>query len=324
MSTHTINSISTPIIHLIGPGTLKVNNGRLAYSTGQGTPMRLDLKTIQHIHCFGPVGMSDQAIVLLLKHNIPVCFLTSTGKTFCGSFQHLRQDTTLLRLNQYRASSDAKFQLGMAKFWVMEKITSQINATRHYQRQGKADGKYLVRLQATLEKIKTQTNIASLRGNEGETSALWFELFGKLFLLPWKFTTRNRRPPTDPVNALLSLGYTLLVSRTTALCQAEGLESMLGTLHEYRSGRPSLACDIMEPLRVPMVDRWVIMLCNQNQISPQDFYTDKKGVLLKREVFPKVVAFWEEYNYKNGFCDKLTGYIKHFSSCVRSFGQKER
>jgi len=77
MSPHTTNSISSPIIHLIGPGSLKVINGRLAYSTGQGTSMRLDPKTIQNIHCFGPVGMSDQAIVLLLKHNIPVCFLTA-------------------------------------------------------------------------------------------------------------------------------------------------------------------------------------------------------------------------------------------------------
>ena len=282
MSSHTINSISTPIVHLIGPGKLKVVNGRLAYSIGQGTPMRLDPKTIQNIHCFGYVGMSDQAIALLLKHNIPVCFLTAKGNTFCGSFQHLRLETTLLRLNQYRASCDAKFQLEMAKFWVMEKITSQINAVRHYQRQGKVEGKYLARLQATLERVKTQANIASLRGNEGATSALWFELFGKFLLPPWKFTIRVRRPPTDTVNALLSLGYTLLVSRTTALCQAEGLEPMLGTLHEYLTGRPSLACDIMEPLRVPTVDRWVIALCNQNQISPDDFYSDKKGVLLKK------------------------------------------
>ena len=204
MSLQTINSISTPIIHLIGPGKLKVINGRLAYSTGRGTPMRLDPKTIHNIHCFGLVGMSDEAIALLLKHNIPVCFLTATGKTFCGSFQHLRQETAVLRLNQYRALCDAKFQLEMAKFWVMEKITSQIHAARHYQRQGKTDGKAHAKLQAMLGRVKTQTSIASLRGTEGGTSALWFELFGKLFLPPWKFTIRVRRPPTDPVNALLT------------------------------------------------------------------------------------------------------------------------
>ena len=106
-----------------------------------------------------------------------------------------------------------------------------------------------------------------LARDRGRSLCPWFEFFGKLLLPPWQLSRRVRRPPTDPVNALLSLGYTLLLQRTLAACEAVGLDAALGSLHEYHPGRPSLACDLMEPLRVPAVDRWVIALCNQHRIA---------------------------------------------------------
>ena len=103
-----------------------------------------------------------------------------------------------------------------------------------------------IHLPQILQQLRRQCN--------GVTAAL---RCGQLLRPPWRFVQRVRRPPTDPVNALLSLGYTWVLTRTVARCEAAGLEVNLGGLHDYRPGRPSLACDLMEPLRVPAVDRWV-------------------------------------------------------------------
>ena len=320
MSHKPVNSISTPITHLVGPGSLKVINGRLAYTTGHGSPTRLDPAALENVSCFGPVGVTDQAVILLLKHNIHVAFLTSQGKSYRGCLHHLRNDTALLRIQQCMASAKPTFKYEMAQYWVAEKITSQITAARHYQRQGLNLGDTLSKLKVTLNKAKNAAHIDVLRGVEGEASAIWFRLLGQLLSTPWEFTKRIRRPPTDPVNAILSLGYTFLVSRTAALCEANGLEPALGTLHEYRAGRPSLACDIMEPLRIPAVDRWVIALCNQNHIVRDDFLKTDKGVRLKKEIFPQVLANWEDFWYKSGCFDQLLGFIQHFSKSVRAIG----
>jgi CRISPR-associated protein Cas1 len=121
-------------------------------------------------------------------------------------------------------------------------------------------------------------------------------LVGQLLLPPRLFTQRVRRPPTDPVNALLSLGYTFLLRRVEARCEAFGLEVALGALHAYRAGRPSLACDLMEPLRVPVVDRWVVSLCNERRLSPDDFVADEThGVRLNADSFGHTIALWEEH-----------------------------
>ena len=104
-------------------------------------------------------------------------------------------------------------------------------------------------------------------GHRGQRQLRWFELLGRLLNPPWQFSRRVRRPPTDPVNALLSLAYTWLTNRATARIQAHGLEVALGALHEYHPGRPSLACDLIEPLRVPIVDRWLVKTCNRNEVA---------------------------------------------------------
>src|SRR5262249_6394669 len=156
----------------------------------------------------------------------------------------------------------------------------------HYQRQGAAAaGPVLQQLQQTAERCREATSLEQLRGLEGAASAAWFSLLGQLLRPPWQFPQRVRRPPTDPVNALLSLGYTWVLTRTVARAEAAGLEVNLGGLHEYRPGRPSLACDLMEPLRVPAVDRWLVQRLNQGEMTPADFVTEGGGIRLHPKAF---------------------------------------
>jgi CRISPR-associated protein Cas1 len=158
-------------------------------------------------------------------------------------------------------------------------------------------------------------NLDVLRGVEGSASKAWFDLLGALLRPPWQFTHRQRRPPPDPVNALLSLGYTWLLTRTVARIEAAGLEVALGALHEYRAGRPSLACDLMEPLRVPAVDRWVVGLCNGGQLGTADFVAENGGVRLHSDVFGRILTTWQTHwtdgGHDEGLGELVQGVVAH-------------
>ena len=136
----------------------------------------------------------------------------------------------------------------------------------------------------------------AIRGIEGASTRLWFDLWGQLLRTPWSFPGRRRHPPTDPVNALLSLAAALLTRRAIARIEADGLEPSIGTLHSFRPGRPSLACDVVEPLRAIFVERFVLQICNRQTVRYTDFETSQRdgAVRLKPNVFPRVLARWEE------------------------------
>jgi CRISP-associated protein Cas1 len=294
--TRRTSSVVTPVAHLVGPGKLKVINGRLAFSTGEGTPVRLDPAALRSVFCYGRVGVTDEAVQLLFQHGVEVAWLTPAGHRCRGRLVRSDASTTALRLSQHLVFAQEAWKRALACQTVAAKIDSQCHAARHYQRQGcRGAGAVLAELRAAREQCQPERGLDALRGIEGTASAAWFRLLGQVLRLPWRFVQRVRRPPTDPVNALLSLGYTWLLTRTVARAEALGLETALGALHEFRPGRPSLACDLIEPLRVPAVDRWVVTLCNQQHVTPGDFLTADGGVRLQPRVFARTLANWEEH-----------------------------
>lgn len=316
--TRRVTSIATPTAHLVGPGKLKVINGRLAFSTGKATPLRIDPKSLRTVLCYGRVGVSDEAIRVLFQHNVEVAWLTPAGQHCRGRLVRANSSGTTLRLKQYEVLLDHDLKRQFARDTVVKKIASQVAAARHYQRQGHPEtGGILRQIKRLQQRAVDAGGVEVLRGVEGAASAAWFTFFGKLLLPPWKFTQRVRRPPTDPVNALLSLGYTLLLNRTIARCDAIGLEVTLGALHEFRPGRPSLACDLIEPLRVPAVDRWVVRLCNEQRLKPKDFRRESKGVRLQPEVLPKVLADWETTWYKCDHEQLMDGSVLELAARIR-------
>jgi CRISPR-associated protein Cas1 len=149
-------------------------------------------------------------------------------------------------------------------------------ALLYLRRQGRwdADGRaadLLADLPGLRQAAAVAPNLATLLGLEGTATKCWFEVFDRLLPGSWTLPGRRKRPPTDPVNALLSLGYTLLFHRVHAACLAWGLDPALGFFHQYRPGRASLACDLMEPFRVPAVDRLVLQMLARDRYHEQDF-----------------------------------------------------
>jgi CRISPR-associated protein Cas1 len=315
------SSISTPVAHLVGPGKLKVVNGQLAFSDGGHVQLRLDPKELRTLLCYGAVGITDEAFQVLFRHDVDVTWLTPAGTICRGRLVRADAPTTGLRLLQYRALQDEARRRDLAAWVVSAKVQSQAEAARHYQRHGCAEaGPVLAQLQEVLSRCAGAVSLDQLRGLEGSASASWFGLLARLLIPPWQFAQRVRRPPTDPVNALLSLGYTWLLTRTRARCEAAGLEVYLGALHEYRPGRPSLACDLMEPLRVPAVDRWVVTLCNRGQADLEDFVADDRGgIRLRDGGLGRMLIRWEEHWVHGGHEAVLEQLVQSLLSWFRQF-----
>ena len=136
-------------------------------------------------------------------------------------------------------------------------------------------------LRAMAQETANATGVGSLLGLEGNGSAAYFRVFGKLFRGSFTFTHRRRRPPTDPVNAMLSLGYTLLLHQVSSAIQVVGLDPYMGFLHQPRHGRPALALDLMEEFRPIIADSVVLNIANHRILTPQDFEEELGVVRIK-------------------------------------------
>jgi len=291
-------AIETPVVHVVGPGTLSLDNGRLVHCDAAGVRLATILvagTALVVIH--GPVSASGECLEALREAGAAVAFLSMSGDRLLARVTPEGDGRVMGRLLQMRALDDEAGRRGIAIGILREKIRAAIGAARHYQRQGKAvSGEILATLAALEERCEAAVDIPQLMGIEGAAAAVWFRLLGQLLKAPWEFPSRSRRPPRDAVNALLSLGSTLLYQRVGAAIEATGLEPGLGALHAYRAGRMSLACDLMEPLRVPAVDRWVLRLCHGGWLTPADFVASADGgVRLDERVLPRVLVDWERH-----------------------------
>ena len=316
-------TVATPIAHLVGPGKLRVINGRLAFSTAAGQPLRLDLRRLNEVYCYGKVTLTDEALRLLAAHHVEVALLSYHGLRCRGRLVQQTSSSTALRLIQYHLLHHPPARLALARQLVQQKITSQQQAARHYQRQGqKMAGPVRRQLGELLRRAEQAETLDQLRGLEGAASAAWFGLLAQLLRPGAGFPGRQRRPPRDPVNALLSLGYTLLLNRLIARIQARGLEPNLGALHDYAPGRPSLACDLIEPWRVPLVDRWVVAQWNQGAFAPEHFRHDPQhGVRLQEKHFPRALTNWEQFLQDKKSDTSLQNTIDQFCRRLREMAQ---
>jgi CRISPR-associated protein Cas1 len=312
-------SVAAGVAHLVGPGSLKVINGHLAFSQTGQSPLRLDPAALTSVTCYGDVSVSGPAFDLLFRHGVPTAWLTPGGTRCRGRLARTDTTTTLTRVRQHRVLARPEIRLEWAKAVVVGKIESMVAAARHFQRHGSAHaGPLMARLAEHAASVPLAAGHAQLLGVEGAASAAWFEFFATLVRSPWSFPGRTRRPPTDPLNALLSIGYTWLLTRATARAEARGYEIYLGGLHEYRAGRPSLSCDLIEPLRVPAVDRWAVLVCNQGDVTPSWFCQEESGGFrLQPGQFGRTLHNWESYWVGAGLEAELESWLDRLGELLR-------
>lgn len=272
------------ILYLIEQNTtVSKEAGRLVIKKEGEVSKTIHLFKLEQVVLFGNIFLTPAAIRYLLREGIDTAFMTRRGK-YLGRLQSALGKNILLRQEQFRKMEDPHFSLKTAKAIVKGKLSNlrvllmRLNRTRENI---ELDNQILS-LRNLINKVDEADSMESLRGYEGRATAIYFEGFSKGFLAEgFEFKGRARRPPTDPVNALLSLGYTLLLNQVMATVNLVGLDPYFGTLHSVDYGRPSLALDLMEEWRPIIVDSLVMSVLNLKVLTPSDF--EERGATEEEE-----------------------------------------
>lgn len=262
--------------------------------------LRVPVHTLDGIVCFGAVSMSPFLMHHCADRNVAVSFLSMHGK-FLARIQGPVSGNVLLRRAQYREADDPERAAAIAQNILVGKLANSRAVLRRALRDHGDNAELKTaetRLTHYLRRMERPMPVDELRGNEGEAAASYFAAFPNLITVgdeAFRFSGRNRRPPTDPVNALLSFAYTLLVHDCRSALEGVGLDPCVGYLHADRPGRPSLALDLMEEFRAFLADRLVLSLINRKQIRPKDFNDSAGGAVSMSEAARKnLLATWQK------------------------------
>lgn len=288
--------ISSPYAYL----SLKGEN--LVIVDGDKEVGRVPLHNLQSIVSFGYRGASPALMGACAERDINLCFL-SQSRGFLGRVQGKTRKNVLLRKEQYLISEDPTRSLPIARNFITGKIlnTRQVieRATRDYP--ARVDVEKFKGISSDLRTMAVDlerfTEEDQLRGAEGSASKLYFSMFSDLILQQkddFFFNGRNRRPPLDNTNALLSFSYMLLAHMCEAALEAVGLDPYVGFLHKDRPGRASLALDLMEELRPIMADRFVFSLINKQIVNGKGFERRENGAIVMNEKTKRtVIEQWQ-------------------------------
>jgi CRISP-associated protein Cas1 len=267
--------------------------------------LRIPLINLEGIVCFGNIGFSPALAGACAESGVRISFLTMYGR-FQASVIGFTSGNVLLRRSQYRAADNTALSVGI----VRNIITTKIANSRSVLLRGARDSinketsaelaNAAQRLIPTIRKVQESDEIDVMRGLEGTGARTYFDAFNLLLRTDKGFAMkgRTRRPPLDEVNALLSFIYSLLAHDVRGACESVGLDAAVGFLHVDRSGRPSLALDLMEELRPFLADRLALSLINRGQISLKDFTREETGAYFLTEDSRKtlLVAYQQRKN----------------------------
>ncbi len=264
----------------------------------RGRTIKMDarLPNTSQVALFGNVQITTQAVATLLRRGIPVSFFSSGG-WFLGRAAGTDSKNVELRRAQYRAADDVRFRTRFARRLVASKILNSRTLLR--RNVPKADPTVLFELKQLARKALEAPGNESLLGIEGTAARTYFSSFTGMLKGPgetiatFDLDGRNRRPPKDPVNALLSFCYALLSKELVVVLAAVGLDPLLGFYHQPRFGRPALALDLMEEFRPLIADSVVVTAINNGVVTGADFVRSPAGVALTADGRKKLIHAFE-------------------------------
>ena len=268
-------------------------------SVQQKEVFRIPIINIEGIVTFGYMGASPGLMKLCADNGVSLTFLSPQGK-FIARVQGPTRGNVLLRTEQYRLADNEDFALHISKLFIGGKIQNYRNILRRYERDYGSNDGVLTAIQ-TLEirkrDLQRVEDLNQLRGIEGDAASVYFDVFPNLILnqkSDFPFKGRNRRPPKDAVNAMLSFVYTLIANDVAAALETVGLDPYVGFLHTLRPGRTSLALDLMEELRAYLGDRLVLSLINRRQVNAKDFlFQGDESVIMTDSCRKILLSAWQ-------------------------------
>ena len=257
------------------------------------------LHLLERVVLRGNVQLESRVLGVLSERNIGLLILSGRNTDATAMLASRSHNDSSRRLGQYQTCLDESLRTPLARWLVLVKIRAQQRLLSDALA-ARADLRYpLISSLKTLSEITNQLrndtvalSLSNLRGYEGAAAAAYFGSYVHLFANSLNFTGRKKRPPPDPVNACLSLGYTLLHYDAVRACHTVGLDAMLGFYHDISFGRESLACDLMEPLR-PLMDRWVWQMFKDRQLRIEHFSSDNDRCQMNKAGRQCFYSFYE-------------------------------
>lgn len=263
-----------PALALMEQGlTLSVDGGRFAVDKGGHVIEHVRMGEVDEVLLFGSVTVTPAAVAALLDRGVDTLFLTARGR-YRGRLVGRPGRNVAVRVAQFQRLAGPGVALEVARGMVRGKIVNQRQLLLRAQREHRRDdlAAAVAELRRALDAAERAPTVDILRGHEGQASAAYFGAFGRCIRNPeFAFSTRTRRPPRDPVNAMLSFGYTLLATAMESAVLRVGLDPFFGAFHVAEHGRPALVLDLIEEFRPIVVDALALRLVNRREVAPEDF-----------------------------------------------------
>ena len=270
----------------------------------QETRLRLPIHTLGAVACFGVVNASAPLMHLCAERGTTLSFFSENGR-FMARVEGPVSGNVLLRVEQVSRFRSPEAGASIARAIVAAKVINSRAVLLRAAREAPVTSaaaqplrEAARRLRFIAHRLDAELTVDEVRGLEGDAARVYFNVFDHLILAQkdaFAFRTRSRRPPLDPINALLSFVYTLLVHDVRSALEGVGLDPQIGFLHRLRPGRPSLALDLMEELRAPLADRFVLTLVNRRQVRPEGFQIAESGeVRMDDATRREVLVAWQQ------------------------------
>jgi len=294
---------------------LKIDHNVLRINALGSQLKQLPLKMIGQIVIYGKINLSSNLIAELVKRQVSVVFFSGFGtERFPVWAGPGLSSSVFSRVSQFNSFSNTTKKLKTAAWLINSKIKNQLSLlesisqlsenekTDHIFKKSMRKSQLSKHIQKTVtimhntqEAIATCDSVDSMRGHEGTAASAWFNFLSKTLKKEWKFKGRNRRPPKDPINALLSLTYMLTMAEMKVVVNERGLDPCVGFLHALHSGRESFVIDMLEPLR-PGADAFVISLLDEQLFNENDFTMSKEyGCRLNKDGRGKYFLAWANW-----------------------------
>jgi len=280
---------------------IRRSGSRLLVTKKEDVLLDIPAPKLQGALLYGNVQVSSQCLRNLLEEGVWLAFFSRNGM-YRGRLQPPVERGGRLRRRQWELSGDANFCLAFAKAVVRGKLLAQRQLASAHAKNYLAEtlGTAYATLGQSIERVAEAGDLAELRGIEGSATRAYFDLFRRWNRSDFKFDGRVKHPSVDPINALLSLGYTLVTTELEGLLEAAGLDPTIGFYHVIGNDRPSLACDWVEEFRHAAIDRLVLNLVNLKVIKADDFEEpdERRGLRLRPDGLRKFLGAYEEALFK--------------------------
>lgn len=299
---------------------LQHKGGRVVIGRNQEVLMEVPLEKVEDVSLVDSVQISSSLLTELLARGVPITWLSGQGKYF-GTLINTDTVDIFKQLKQFELLTSDNFYFELSKKIIRAKVNNQLVVLRRYSRNCE-DG--LIDLQikniySLRRRINTAVNRDELRGYEGFVSRVYFEALGKLVPEGFHFNKRSRRPPLDPFNAMLSLGYSMLFNEVMASIVSSGLHPFVGFMHSLAKGHPALASDLMEEWRAPIVDTLVLSMVRKHMLDVS-YFQNNNGCYLTvegRKIF--LEAYNKKLRSENQYWDSKLSYRESIGKQVKKY-----